>query len=430
MFGYHLLVARRGFARNPLQALLVALAIGVGVGATATTWSLMDQMEADPIPERSSNLFYLHLDPSPPGFAKETGADTTAAATWTDAMNLLRSKELSSMAAMAGLSMRIRAPGDLPPTRSSGRMTTSGLFRLFGIPFAAGSGWTEEDDASESRVIVLEARLANRLFGHSDAVGAFVWLGNHRLRVVGVTENWAPKPNFYDSNGRSAWSRTDEFFVPLSTAMALGMAPSGNMVCWGDGGLDGDGCGWLQVWIEAGSADRQRVEARLRGYVESEQAKGRNLRISGSGLLTVKERMAVMGVLPDDVKLQAWLATGLLALCILNSSGVLFGRFLSRTSDISIRRALGARRSQVLGHLLVEALLIGAVSSLFALVACWFGTRLLGQRPTAYAALATLDVSASAIAITLSIVACIAAAFLPSWHASAAEPAIGIKASQ
>ena len=136
--------------------------------------------------------------------------------------------------------------------------------------------------------------------------------------------------------------------------------------------------------------------------------------------------MASMGLVPGDVKVQAWLSIFLLALCILNSSGLLLARFLSRAGESSIRRALGARRSQLFCHFLAESSLVGLAASLFAVATCWFGTRLLQQRPADYAGLAHLDTHAIIVALLLSLGACLMAAVIPAWRSSSPEPAIGV----
>src|SRR5690606_15895398 len=65
------------------------------------------------------------------------------------------------------------------------------------------------------------------------------------------------------------------------------------------------------------------------------------------------------GVVPPDVRLQAWLAFGFLLVCLLNTIGLLLAKFLRRSGEIGVRRALGASPSANFVQYLVEAGTVG-----------------------------------------------------------------------
>jgi hypothetical protein len=52
-------------------------------------------------------------------------------------------------------------------------------------------------------------------------------------------------------------------------------------------------------------------------------------------------------VVPGDVRLQMWLAFGFLRVCLVNTVGLLLAKFLRRSGEIGVRRALGASRAEI-----------------------------------------------------------------------------------
>ena len=59
---------------------------------------------------------------------------------------------------------------------------------MFDAPFAMGSGWTAADEAQHTRVVVLGATLAQRLFPAGNALGNVLSLNERDYRVVGVLQ--------------------------------------------------------------------------------------------------------------------------------------------------------------------------------------------------------------------------------------------------
>jgi hypothetical protein len=80
-------------------------------------------------------------------------------------------------------------------------------------------------------------------------------------------------------------------------------------------------------------------------------------------------------VVPGDVRLQMWLAFGFLLVCLVNTIGLLLAKFLRRSGEIGVRRALGASRAEIFKQCLVEAGTIGLAGGVLGLGwpnwACW-----------------------------------------------------------
>jgi putative ABC transport system permease protein len=300
---------------------------------------------------------------------------------------------------------------------------------MFGAPFAAGHGWTAQDDEQRAQVVVLNSGLASKLFGKSDPVGQTVRLQNIDFRVIGVLDDWHPAPLFYGGlSGDWAFKSGDEFFLPLTTAMQYKLPITGGEACWGKGGRTGDACTWLQFWVELGTpqkiADYQRF---LNHYWHLQKAHGRFQKNIPPRLYSLMQRLQKLHVVPSQVQLQLWLALGFLGVCLFNTIGLMLAKFLRRSGEVSLRRAMGARRRDIFVQLGTEAALLGLAGGLLGLLLTWFGLWLVRQRPDAYARLAHLDLSMVLGTFVLAVLASVLAGLLPAWRTCHIAPAVQLK---
>ncbi|KAI1691050.1 ftsX-like permease family domain-containing protein [Ditylenchus destructor] len=112
-----------------------------------------------------------------------------------------------------------------------------------------------------------------------------------------------------------------------------------------------------------------------------------------------------------------WLALGFLGVCLVNTVGLLLAKFLRRSGEIGVRRALGASRGQIFLQCLVEAGAVGVVGGVLGIGLALLGLYAVRQQRWDYAKLAQLDGSMLLLALGLTLLASIAAGFLPAWRA-------------
>ena len=132
-------------------------------------------------------------------------------------------------------------------------------------------------------------------------------------------------------------------------------------------------------------------------------------------------------VVPGDVRLQVWLALGFLLVCLLNTVGLLLAKFLRRSGELGVRRALGASRKTIFLQCLVEAGSIGLAGGIVGLALAWLGLWAVRQQPTDYADLAHLDPSMLLMTFGLALVTSLLAGLLPAWSAMQVSPAMQLK---
>src|SRR5690606_21592024 len=171
MFGYYFHLALRSFRRNRVLTALMVLAIALGIGTCMTTLTVFRVLSGDPIPGKSGQLYYVQLDPE--GMQGYTpGSEPNEQVTRTDAETLLREKRGDRQAMMTGGGVSVTPDrADLTPFVSDARYASTDFFPMFQVPFLHGNGWSQQDDESRARVVVISSDLNDRVFGGSDSVG-------------------------------------------------------------------------------------------------------------------------------------------------------------------------------------------------------------------------------------------------------------------
>ena len=431
MLGYYFNLALRSFRRNRMLTALMVLAIALGIGACMTTLTVFKVLSGDPIPGKSDKLFYVQLDPAN-ARGHTPGEEPAFQMTRFDSEALLRDRRADRQAKMTGggLSITSGRP-DTPPFVSQARYTSADFFPMFEVPFLYGGAWTAKEDEAQARVVVFSREMAERIFGEGNPVGKTVRIDQADFTVAGVLDDWRPTPRFYDM-ALNRYGEDDAVYVPFSTAIGLQMGRNGSMDCWGDTNGDNIGlnapCTWIQYWVELGT--REKADAYLnylKNYSDQQRAAGRFERPTNVRLRDVMELLEYNKVVPSDVVLQLWLGFGFLLVCLLNTVGLLLAKFLRRSGEIGVRRALGASRSEIFKQCLVEAGTIGLAGGILGLGLALLGLWGVRQQPSSYAQLAHLDFSMLVTTFAIALVASLFAGLLPAWRAMQVAPALQLK---
>jgi putative ABC transport system permease protein len=436
MFAYYMDLALRSFRRNKALTALMVLAIALGIGASMTTLTVFHVLSGDPIPQKSSKLFVVQLDPA----AKEgftPGEEPADQVTRFDAEALLRQHRGTHQAMMTGGNVGIEPQrAGMDPFYADARYTSADFFGMFDAPFQYGNGWSATEDDKHERVAVIANDLNKKLFGGANSVGKSVRLNQHDFRIVGVLAPWRPTPKFYDMyNDR--FGELEQVFVPFTASRDLDMDRSGSMDCWddhkdsddpeGESGVNAP-CTWIQYWVQLDTpAQVSAFHQYLVNYSDQQRASGRYQRPTNVRLRDVMAWLDFNKIVPGDVRLQLWLAFGFLLVCLLNTVGLLLAKFLRRSSEIGVRRALGASRRAIFAQCLVEAGTIGLVGGVLGLGLALLGLWAVRQQPGSYNSLAHLDVSMLVATFVIAIVASLLAGVLPAWRACQVAPAIQLK---
>ncbi|MEO6966972.1 MAG: ABC transporter permease [Rhodanobacteraceae bacterium] len=440
MFSYYLELALRSLKRSPGLTALMVLTIAFGVAASMTTYSVFRAVSGDPIPWKSSKLFVPQIDMWGPNAPRgpvdpDAGKGPPDALDYADALALMRDHRATLQSAMYQVTPSV-VPADpgKHPINATGHGVFSEFFPMLDIPFKYGSGWSADDDAHRAQALVISGSLNDKVFNGGNSVGKTIDIEGRDYRVAGVLGDWNPQPQFYDVVNTGGFNGDGEdLFLPFNTAIAAGMPNNGNTNCTqmqkeaGFVGLQHSDCIWIAYMVQLDDAAAvQRYQNYLTGYAHAHYRNWpANNRLRG-----LMDWLDFEHVVPSDTKVSLLVALGLLIVCLVNTVGLLLAKFLRRSGEIAVRRALGAPRRAIYAQFLTEAGIVGVAGGVIGVLLTGVGVASVGLvMPKDIASLARLDFSLLALTLVVAVIATLLAALYPTFRASTVQPAWQLKSN-
>jgi len=277
--------------------------------------------------------------------------------------------------------------------------------------------------------VVLTKKTNNKVFGGIDSVGKTLKLDDREYRVVGVTEDWNPTPKFYDLNNGS-FAKPEELYVPFGLTEPLQLKSFGNTNGWKPEQINSfqDFLNaeevWIQYWAELPDAkSRETYQAFIDQYVGEQKKLGRYPRPLNNRLTNVVDWMKVNDVVTEDSKVLLGLSFLFLAVCLLNIVGLLLSKFLGKSGETALRRALGATRLQIMQKNLVEVGLIGVLGGVLGILLALAGLQGVKLLYRGYERLVQLNGELLLVALGIALFSSLIAGLYPAWRAARLAPA-------
>jgi predicted permease len=289
-----------------------------------------------------------------------------------------------------GITVRLDDEGGADPIHTFFTSVSPGYFSTLGMPVVTGRGFTDEDAAPGSPVVVINQHLAGRLFGGANPIGRrlrFVEGRRPPMRIVGVAADAIQ--NDVREQPRS--------FLYLPSGLAGARIPRTTVLIRSTG---------------------DRAEA-IAGPVERA--------ISGANLgLTVDRLRPLRAYVRDHLhgdRLVAQLASafGLLALAVtaIGLFGVVSAGVASRTREFGLRMALGATGADVMRLVLKPVVALLAAGLALGVAGAWLAVPLFAS--VLFGVTALESTSFGAVALVL-VVTGGTAAYLPARRAARVDP--------
>jgi putative ABC transport system permease protein len=411
----------------------MVLSIGLGVALSMITWTLVHTMSGDPIPEKSAQLYFPTVDMWGPTAAKaKVGNEPPHLLSYGVATALLRDHRAKYQSAAYWFTPTVIPLAQAThPLSVSGFAVTGEFFPMLNVPFKYGTGWSNEDDAAGAQVAVISESLSEKLFGSGDSVGKTFGINDRNYRVVGVFDRWNPQPTYYDvpAFGGFMLEPTD-LFLPFNAAIAAQIPHKGSGQCFdspaqpGFAGLLQSSCAWVSYVAELPTAaDVQSYKNYLEGFAHQSFSWAPNVRLHG-----LKAWLNYLQVVPPGVRILRIVGIGLLFVCLANTTGLMLAKFMGRTGEIGIRRALGATRRLIFAQFLIEGAVIGVVGGALGLLMTLAGLAWIRLRvPANYSFMTYLDAELLALTIAMAVIAALLAALYPGWRAARVQMAWQLK---
>jgi putative ABC transport system permease protein len=444
MFGYYLELALRNLKRNPGLTALMIGAVALGIAVCVMTLTMYRAMAGNPIWWKNDVLYAVTMDfwdPDQAYFDNKQNLPPQQL-TYRDAMAVYRSDIPKRKVVMHKAVGTVSVDGaQVKPERATTRVTTKDFFAMFDVPFQYGGTWTDAADTGPEPVMVISRKLNEKLFGGANSVGKRARWNDSEFRIVGVRDNWMPLPTFYDVNN-GALEEPEDVYIPFGWNAALEIFSAGNTNGWKPEDiktyqdfLNSEGT-WIQMWVELPDAtSHDRFQAFIDNYAQEQKRAGRYQRPLNNRLTKPDQWLVDNEVVSNDNRVLVGLAFAFLAVCLLNTVGLLLAKFLNNAPITGVRRALGASRRQVFFQHLVE---VGVISSIGAALGLALGAILLLGLRALYTvnpddaagtqALAHVDVTSVVTALSLAIIATLAAGLYPAWRIGRIPPASYLKA--
>ena len=444
MFGYYLELAFRNLKRNPGLTALMIGAVALGIAVCVMTLTLYRAMSGNPIWWKNDVLYAVTMDfwdPQEPAWEDKPHLPPEQL-TYRDAMAVFASDIPKHKVIMHKAVGILSVEGQqVKPERVTTRVTTKDFFQIFEVPFQYGGTWTDSADTGPEPVMIISRKMNETLFGGANSVGRRVRWNDNEFRIIGVRDHWMPLPTFYDVNN-GALEEPEDVYIPFGWSVALELDSAGNTNGWKPEDIKtyqdvlNSEMVWIQMWVELpDQAAHDKFKAFIDNYGMEQKKAGRYQRPLNNRLTKVDQWLKDQNVVGNDDRVLVGLAFAFLAVCLLNTVGLLLAKFLNNAPITGVRRALGASRKQVFFQHLVE---VGVISSIGALLGLALGgLLLLGLRalytfdPTeggGTQAIAHVDVGSVVTALALALFATIAAGLYPAWRIGRIPPASYLKA--
>ena len=222
--------------------------------------------------------------------------------------------------------------------------STSDFLVVRNLELGQGRFLPPGDPARVRPVVVLGDKLARELFSQQQPLGQWMRIGDRRYRVIGIL----------GSGGESlGMDLGDLGIIPVASAQALFDSPA-----------------LFRILVQAPSRSalpktKEAIQAVIRERHEDEDD------------VTVITQDALLGTF-DKILNALTLAVAGIAAVSLVVAGVLIMNVMlvavsQRTTEVGLLKALGARRSQVLGLFLTEALLLAGAGTLAGIALAYVG---------------------------------------------------------
>ena len=354
-------VALRALGANKLRAALTMLGMIIGVGAVIALMSIGQGVQASvtsQIKGLGSNLLFVTPGATTSGGVRAQ-AGSAPTLTSEDADAIVDSGQVPQAVAVApeaGNFGQVVANGQNTFTRLNG--VTPDFLGVRNFSVAEGEFFSPEQISSRSLVAVLGATSRQNLFAESDAIGQSVRVNNVNLRVIGVMA----------SKGAQAQGNQDDvIYVPLSTMQTR---LNRNRTARG-----GQTVQTINVQL-ADDQDETRVAAvqsigellRERHRVAEDDF---TIRSQDDLLQTANQIAGFITIFLGSVAGISLLVGGI---GIMN---ILLVSVTERTREIGIRKAIGAKRSDILTQFLIEATVVSVVGGAIGILIGAGGSRLL-----------------------------------------------------
>ncbi len=423
--------ALRQFAKAPGFAATVILTIALGIGANTAIFTLVHAILLKSLPVANPASLYRVGDLDDccvnGGFINDNGDfDLFSYDLYREFQN--NTPEFEQLAAFqSGQNMmNVRVGNNLAKSERT-EYVSGNYFSTFGIGAYAGRTLQSSDDVPGAAPVAVLSYAAWQSAHAADpnVVGSTFYLQSHPVTVIGI----AP-PGFF---GDRVNDNPPAFWIPLNAEPVLEGETSILKVAESN---------WLYALgrVKPGVAPKAleaKISNTLRQWLTTQPAYTLNgndkeipkqhvvLAAGGGGIQNLQQEAG------DGLRLLTWISALVLLVACANIANLLLARGAARRAETSIRTALGAARTALIGQALTESVLLSLAGGLIGIGIAYLGARMILNLAFPEATQMPIQPTPSPVilgfAFLLSLITGVIFGIVPAWISSHADPAEALR---
>jgi putative ABC transport system permease protein len=403
------IIAIRSLSANKLRSSLTMLGIIIGVGAVIAIMAGgagMENYVTSTLEDLGTDVLYVQpANPDAPGAMGMAPGYATANLTLDDAEAIARIPSVLGVAPTNENFIELTFGSEVLASVIEG--TTPEFQDVGNYEMASGQFLSERNVASRDMVVVLGSKTAEDLFGDEDPLGQKVKIKGKRFTVIGVLA--------LKGGSMFGFSMDEMVIVPITTYQArlfTMRTPSGE-----------DAVQSIAVLV-SGPEAMDNVTA----DIETTLRKRHRIDADEKNDFTIVSMEQMIGVFGDITGIVSIFLASIASIGLLVASigimNIMLVSVTERTREIGIRKAVGAKRRDILLQFLIEAASLSLVGGALGIVFGWLLALGISFIATAagfplQAALSPLHVI---LAVTVSIIIGLVSGIYPAMRAARLDP--------
>ena len=400
-----ILSALEGVTANKLRSSLTMLGIVIGVAAVIALVSIGRGAQASvtsQIEQNGTNLIYVR-----PGSTQQGGVATAAGSAGTLTQD--DAEALTGIDGVAAVAPELEGRGQVTYLGSNVNTRAIGVtpeyMTVRNMTLVEGEFISQSNISARSSVVVLGSGVADDLFGGSaGAVGQKVRINSQPYTVIGVLAS---------KGSTGMGSVDDQVLVPITTAQArlLGGARfrGGNVVS--------------SINVQATSSEvMDSAIAQI-----TEMLRERHDTVEGSDDFTVSNQQDLLATITSVTDTLTLFLGGIAAISLLVGGigimNIMLVSVTERTREIGIRKAIGARKRDILFQFLVESAVLSLAGGAIGNIVGWLISLAMGQFQLGSTSIQpTVDIDAVLLAVGFSLAVGVFFGIYPAMRAANLAP--------
>lgn len=334
-------IAMRGILDNKLRSFLTMLGIIIGVTSVIALVSIgqgATSKVTEQIQSLGSNLLTVNI----------MGRGTNTTLSYEEAMKFEESPYIGAVAPILSGSVTVKHGNKNTTAQIQG--TNDEFLNIRDYNLAEGRFITSADVYTRQKVAILGSEIAEDLFGLVDPIDQEIKINGQIFKVVGTLE----------ASSSMMGTNSQDIYIPITTAERLLQSR-----------------GVRTIYMQAASKDTvelatQEISTKLSRIFKSNTNDSTTTNNSNSTPYRIFSQTEMLDTLNEATSTLTMMLGGIAAISLLVGGigimNIMLVSVTERTREIGIRKALGARKRDILSQFLIESLVLSGIGGVIGII--------------------------------------------------------------